>query len=240
MPNDHLFETVADYLRTELFPDISPQSQHVFLGLYRLIVQGSPVTLSDLSVALVINRSTLRKVLGKVDPSCLQYDEKDSIIAFAGLNQAPAPHRFLFDGIELYTWCAFDSLFLPHLLCGGAQVAQVSSTCSVTNATLQLTVTPQGPKNIDRATTVMSFVMPSPDQHCGNLRRAFCNHVNFLASPEAASIWKERHPDTAILSVKQVFELGRMRNQVCFKDVLSTSTGQNAPSVSDSQTSLNP
>ncbi len=218
MPNGHLFETVAGYLRSELFPDISLLSQRVLLGLYRLIAQGSPVAMSDLCGALVINSNTARGVLEAVGPSRLQYDAEGRIIAFAGLSQAPTPHRFLFDGFELYTWCAFDSLFLPHLLNGEARV---SSICPVTNATIQLTVTPKGPRDMDPGSTVMSFVMPTAEKHCGDLRGAFCNHVNFLASREEANIWQERNLDAAIFSVTEAFKLGRMRNEACFGEVFS-------------------
>ena len=135
MSDRKLLEVISDYLRTELFPDIDPPSQRVLLGLYRLVAQGAPVTIGNLATAFSMDSNAVRNILGSVEPSRLQYDEAGGIIAFAGLSQAPTHHRFLFEDRELYTWCAFDTLFLPQLLGGEARV---SSACPVTNAKIRI------------------------------------------------------------------------------------------------------
>jgi len=223
MNNPDLLETVADYLRTELFPDIDPLSQRVLLGLYRLVAQGTPVTIDKLGTTLSINNGAVASILKSVEPSRLQFDEAGGIVAFTGLSQAPTNHRFVFGDRELYTWCAFDTLFLPQLLGGEARV---SSTCPITKVKIQLAVTEAGPRFVEPSHAVMSFVMPDAKTRCGDLRGAFCNHVNFLASPEAGNTWAKRNAGTAIVSLDDAFDLGRARNEACFKDVLSRGANQ--------------
>ena len=91
-----MFATIARYLQTELFPCSDPFSQRVLLALYRLVAKGTPVTLESLSSAIGADRDAVGEVVEAVAPSRLQYDEAGRIIAFAGLSQVPAKHRFMF------------------------------------------------------------------------------------------------------------------------------------------------
>jgi alkylmercury lyase len=216
MDNPEQFEIIAHYLRTELFPDSSALSQRIALALYRQVSEGVPVTIRGLGDALGIDEHSIARTLADIDPSRLNHDKKGNITAFAGLSQTPAPHRFLCKGQTLYTWCVFDALFLPKLL--GAE-AQVSSICPVTRTKITLLVAPDGPRQIEPPTTVMSFVMPGPEDICGNLRGAFCNHVNFFATRKIAMDWQKGKPNAAILSLDAAFKLGQIRNQSFFNAI---------------------
>ena len=193
-PAETKFDAIAHYLHNELFPNSELFSQRVLLGLYRLLAQGSPVSLEELSATLGLDSAAVQKVIAAVAPSRLQYDGKGKIIAFAGLSQVPAPHRFSFGGRALFTWCAFDALFLPEILGGPARV---TSNCPVTEAEIRLTVTLDGPEEVAPRETAMSFVMPGTETCHTDLRGVFCNRVNFLASGQAADAWLARNPDAA-------------------------------------------
>ena len=223
MSDQKQFDVIAHYLRTELFPRSDLLSQRVLLSLYRLIAKGSPVTLESLGATLGIDNHAVKEVIELVAPSRLQFDEAGRIIAFAGFSQVPTGHRFMFGKHELFTWCAFDTLFLPRLLGGNARV---SSSCPVTDAEIRVTVTKDGLEDVQPDGAVMSFVMPEVENCCTDLRGAFCNHVNFLASRQAGVAWLERNADAAILSLHDAFALGQIRNQSGFSDVLADDTGQ--------------
>ncbi len=218
MTSQASFDAIVHYLRNELFPSSDHFSQHVLLGLYRLIAQGSPVSLEDLGTELGLGHAAVKRAIAAVAPSRLQYNDKGAIIAFAGLSQVPSPHRFSFGGRDLFTWCAFDTLFLPEVLGGSARV---SSKCPITAKEIRFTVTEEGPQAVTPGETVMSFVMPSTDTCCTDLRDVFCNHVNFLASRQAGAAWLARNPDATILSLNDAFALGRIRNDSAFGGVLS-------------------
>lgn len=229
MRNQPRLDAIAGYLRTELFPPGDPLSQRVLLGLYRLLAEGAAVTCERLSDRLGIDGDSVQGVLDSVASSRLQYDEAGAIIAFAGLSQVPTPHRFEFGGHELFTWCAFDALFLPELLGGPARVA---SLCPVTHADIRLTVSQDGLEDVEPSAAVMTFVMPDSRSHCADLRDAFCNHVTFLASPRAGGVWLKRNPGAAVLSLGDAFELGHIRNVSGFKDVLTgTLRGKDAEPI---------
>lgn len=223
MDDRKLFETAANYLQTELFPSSDPVSQRTFAGLYRLVAKGIPVTIDGLGDSLGLDGDAVTEALGSVPPSDLQYDEAGRIVAFVGLSQAPTRHRFEFGGRLLFTWCAFDTLFLPRLLGGEARI---SSTCPISDAGIGMTVTADGLSEIEPAGTRMSFAMPDAESRCADLRGAFCNHVSFLASAEAGAVWRERNPGGAVLSLDDAFALGQLRNEFCFKDVLAGDTGR--------------
>jgi alkylmercury lyase len=217
------FDTIAHYLRTELFPCSDFFSQHVLLTLYRLIAKGSPVSLESLGAASGSDSGAVKEVLEQVAPSRLQNDEAGRIVAFAGLTQMPANHRFVFNGRELFTWCAFDTLFLPELLDG---TARISSVCPVTGAAIGMMVSKDGLEVSVAGAAVMSFVMPDAENCCADLRGTFCNHVNFFASRRAGDIWLEHNPRAAILSLDDAFALGRINNHAGFKDVLAGYSGR--------------
>lgn len=223
MSDRTLFNVIAHYLRTELFPRGDLVSQRVLLGLYRQIATGDPVTIESLDATLGIDGVAVKEVIELVDPSRVQYDEAGRIIAFAGLSQAPTGHRFIFGEHELFTWCAFDTLFLPQLLGG---TARVSSSCPVTDTEIRFTVTEDGLEDTQPNGAVMSFVMPDVEKCCADLRGAFCNHVNFLASRQAGAVWQERNTDAAIITLDDAFALGRIKNRSDFRDVLADDTGQ--------------
>ena len=220
MTSQNPFDAIAHYLRSELFPSTDFLSQRVLLGLTRLIAQGSPVSLEELGATLGIDNAAVKKAIAAVAPSRLRIDDNGGITAFAGLSQAPTHHSFVFNGRELFTWCAFDALFLPEVLGGGARV---TSRCPVTEAEIRVTVTKDGPEEVAPGETVMSFVMPSADTCCADLRGAFCDHVNFLSSRKAGAVWLARVPDAAILSLADAFALGRVRNDSAFGGVLAES-----------------
>jgi len=217
----HLFGRIAQYLESRLFPCGDRFSQRVLLSLYRLVAKGSPVTLEGLGAAIGAGGAGgdgVREAVAAVPPSRLQYDEAGRIIAFAGLSQVPANHRFMFAERALFTWCAFDGLFLPALLGGRARI---SSICPVTHGEIRVTLGRNPLEAIEPEPAVMSFVMPDQERRCTDLRGSFCNHVNFFASRRAGEVWLEHNAKAVMLSLDDAFALGRVSNQANFRHALA-------------------
>lgn len=221
MRDQKIFATIARYLQGELFPCGDLFSQTLSLCLYRLVAKGTPVTLEMLGTAVGTNRDAVAAAIEALAPSRLQHDAAGAIIAFAGLSQVPANHRFLFANRELFTWCVFDGLFLPQILDGRAEI---SSFCPVTAADILLRVGPDQLEWVEPEGAVMSFVMPDHESCCADLRGSFCNHVNFFASRQAGGRWLEQNTKAVILSLDDAFALGQIRNQATFKDLLGDQT----------------
>jgi alkylmercury lyase len=143
----------------------------------------------------------------------VERDEDGRVVAFGGLSLAPTAHRFTVGERRLYTWCAWDTLFLPALLDGSARVR---SRCGVTGLDVRLTVDPSGVREVEPEPLWVSFPAPSSTS-VADITGSFCCHVHFLAGRAAADEWLSRHSGGTALTLHEAFELGR-RATSCLMD----------------------
>src|SRR6266508_6848529 len=95
--------------------------------LLRMLARGSPVAPARLAASARREKADVRATLRRW-PN-VRRDDRDRVVAFGGLSLCPTEHRFDVGGRRLYTWCAWDMLFLPRLL---DRHARVESRCPVT------------------------------------------------------------------------------------------------------------
>ena len=122
------------------------------------------------------------------------------------------PHRLELDGRTLWTWCAWDSLFIPEIL---GEVARVESKDPQSGATIRLTVTPEGVEAKEPATTVVSFVAPDAKQFnssADNVMASFCHFVFFFESRESGEAWATEHEGTFVLTLDEAADLAKRLN----------------------------
>jgi alkylmercury lyase len=141
----------------------------------------------------------------------VNYDDDGRVVAFSGLSLRPTAHRFTVGGRQLYTWCAWDTLFLPAML---GQSADVESTCPVTGSGVRLSVDPHGVRHADPQPLWVSFP-PAATTSTADITGTFCCHVHFLATPAAAEHWLNRHPDSTVLDIDDAYKLGRKATRRC-------------------------
>ena len=121
-------------------PTMTGEEQRLGLEIYRQLAQGEPVLKSDLAEALEAPTDTVDELLGHANLKSLTYTDKQGrIIGFGGLAVGEMPHRFKVDGRALYTWCAWDSLFIPGIL---DLEAEVESPAPGSSARVRLRVAP--------------------------------------------------------------------------------------------------
>ena len=152
--------------------------------------------------------------------SLIYRDDDGLIVGFGGLAVVPMNHRFRVNGRTLYTWCAWDALFLVDVL---NVRAEIESTCPQTGTAIHVTVSRAGVERIEPKEAVISFLFPDAplfEQSAGQTIASFCHYVHFLASPEVAEQWTAKHEGTFALSVDDGFRLGRMHNDARFGAVL--------------------
>jgi alkylmercury lyase len=202
------FATLSDSL-VGTFParDDAPLAR----ALLRELARGEPVAPSALRHAGAEGQEALTAALARW-PN-VEVDETGRIVAFSGLSLTPTPHRFAVGGRQLYTWCAWDTLFLPALL---DQPALVKSNCRVTGRNVRLTVEPSGVRETDPEPLLVSFPAPATTS-TADITGSFCCHVHFLAGREAADQWLSQHAGGAALTLQDAFELGRIATR-CFSD----------------------
>ncbi|HWP48513.1 MAG TPA: alkylmercury lyase MerB [Candidatus Limnocylindrales bacterium] len=207
-------EEIVALIRNSL-PKLSAEEQKVFVQIYRLLAVGQPVPHDKKPQTLHVSNDVVNDILSRWWG--IYYDEKDRIIGFWGLTLKPMSHRFEVNGHTLYTWCAWDSLFIPEII---QKTARVESTCPVTGAKIRLTVTPKDVKQLDPAGAVMSFITPEAAKIRENVIANFCHYVYFFSSAEAGTTWISKTPGTFLLSIDEAYYLGRKKNEFQFKEAL--------------------
>ncbi|MBT2419388.1 organomercurial lyase MerB [Streptomyces sp. ISL-22] len=179
--------------------------------LQTLLATGEPVTHAALAAQAHRIEGEIRQALAAMPDT--EYDAQGRIIGF-GLTFNPTPHRYETGGHTFYTWCALDTLAFPAVL---GHTATVTSPCRATGEPVRLTVTPDGPTDVEPTTAVVSLVTPEAPS---SVRTSFCNQVHFFTSADAAKGWLTAHPDARVLPVADAFEIGRP----IVEQILSSST----------------
>ena len=116
------------------------------------------------------------------------------------------------DGRTLWTWCAWDTLFIPEIL--GKRV-RVTSPDPETKEPVQLVVTPEKIESAAPEDAVVSFLMAEAsdfDTTAANVIKTFCHFVFFFASRSSGERWVAKHPGTFLYSLEHSFALAKRYN----------------------------
>jgi len=173
------------------------------MTLYRLLAEGNAVMTDRLARCVRVALAEVEGILsGQPD---VHRDSGGRIIGYGGLTVAKTKHRIQIGRKILYTWCAWDSLFIPQLL---GITAQVDSTCPATDQRVSLTVHPDRIDPDDERPPV-SFVAPDRDKAAADIVRHFCCHVQYFATKQAGNAWVSKHPGMRLATFDQAWKLGR-------------------------------
>jgi alkylmercury lyase len=205
-----------DSLATAIATAVPDFDEDIALAVYRRLAEGSPAPAADVAERASTPAERVERLLASW-PGVYLDDQKD-VIGFWGLTitRLTPTHRLEVDGVDLFAWCAWDTLFLPGIL--GA-TARVESQCPTTAETISLVVSPEGVVETSHPGAVVSFLLPDRDFDA-DVIQSFCHFVHFFASREAGEAWTSEHPGTFLLSLEEAFELGRLVNAMNFPSAL--------------------
>jgi alkylmercury lyase len=196
-----------------VLPTFAEDEQRAAITLYRELAKGSPVSATQLAAALDVPVSGAEALLDRDSIRCLVYpDEEGNVLGFGGLAAAPTSHELTLDGRTMWTWCAWDSLFIPAIL---GEQAEVESRDPQSGAAIRLTVTPEGIRSREPETTVVSFVALDAElfkSSADNLMGSFCHFVFFFESRESGEAWTAKHEGTFLLSLDEAADLAKRLN----------------------------
>ncbi|MGH8703918.1 MAG: organomercurial lyase [Burkholderiales bacterium] len=194
-------------------PRFSAEEQRIAVTLYRELAKGQPVDASQLGRALGASAAEARRFLERdAIRSFVFPDEQGRVLGFGGLAAAPMHHRLEVDGRALWTWCAWDTLFIPEIL---GKRARVASPDPDTKALVELVVTPQRIESAAPEGALVSFLMPEAgdfDAGAANVMKTFCHFVFFFASSASGEHWVRKHPGTFLYSLDDAFALAKRLN----------------------------
>lgn len=196
------------------FPELTERGRRVALEAYRSLALGRSVP--DYAVAAA-TRLQIREVRDELDAWPGVYrGETGRIVGFWGLTLNETRHRFEVGGKALYTWCAWDALFLPELL---GRPALIRSACARTDHEIIIRVANDA-LTVDPGSAVVSFLDPHDGDVDGDaIISTFCRHIFFFASRDEGEAWvRERGSRALILSIEDAFAVGRAFNQLRFGD----------------------
>jgi alkylmercury lyase len=200
------------------FPPLSGAAQRTGLALYRLLLETRPIDPHHLAAVMGMPAAEIVALLDEPGMRCqLLYDDSSSVIGFGGLTIASTVHRLTVDNRQMFTWCAWDSLFIPGLL--GATSARAESTCPVSSDLVCLTVTLNGVLPLAAREPVLSFTLPDVNECSQSAERSitrFCQHLRLFASYDAGSTWAAERNDVFLLSLDDAFTLGQRYNAARF------------------------
>lgn len=197
------------------FPQLSVDDQHLTLKLYQLLAEGEPVSYSRLSKALGQSTDVAKETLAQW-PGVF-YDESDRIVAFLGLSVEKTQHQLVVNGRTVYSWCAWDTLFIPGLL---NTTVNISSICGASGEEVKLTASPSGIESVVPGDAVMSFIIPDENDLRENITANFCHFVYFFRSFKDGEAWISRHDGTFLLSLEEAFKVGQLVNAARYKGAL--------------------
>ncbi len=196
------------------FPTLDAKEQTLSIKILQLLASGNPVSRQQLADSLQLPVETVTEMLDRWWG--VYYDEQERITGYWGLTVNPTQHCIQLNGQTLYTWCAWDTLFLPGLL---NTTVQIESRCAQTNNKVQLTLAPDGPQNIQPTGAVLSFLVPDSHDVKDNIVAHFCHFVYFFESMDAGLEWTAQRPDTFLLSIDDAYTLGKMVNASLYPDI---------------------
>lgn len=190
------------------FPTFGVEVQPIWVQAIRALADGEPVPMAKIARAAGVSEEDVHRFFHeRLSPGWSYFDDAGRLVGFWGLSILPvSPHRLQVDGQTLHAWCAWDTLFLPHIL---QRPADVRSVCPVTGKAIELRVMPE---RLDRAapeTAVMSFILADKQQIATDVVLNFCHRVHFFASWEAGREWQTQHTDSVLVAIEDAFVLGR-------------------------------
>ncbi len=201
----------------QALPSFTPDEQRTALALYRELAKGRPVDGVQLGRALGVTPGEARAILNRDSMKIFIYpDDEGRVLGFGGLAVAPMHHRLEVDGRTLWTWCAWDALFIPELLGGPARI---ESPDPETGEVVRLVATPREVESAEPQRAVVSFLLPDAqdfDSSAANVMANFCHFIFFFASRPSGERWVSKHPGTFLYSLDDAFVLAKRLNARIF------------------------
>lgn len=193
------------------YPVPTEREQDVSLKLFHLLTEGNPVEIRDLAESVDLPHSIVSEMIEKW--SDVYYDDKQHIIGHGGLTFKPTKHKIMFDDHTLYTWCAWDTLFLPAIL---GKTLDIESQCPVDDSIVWVRVNQEGVQAIEPKEAMISFMLPSKECIQKDIQSNFCYYVNFFPSAKIGEQWVQQHSKTYLISIEEAFKIGQIKNQAQF------------------------
>jgi len=210
-----MIETTAlEQLFIQAFPSLDKTGQQQAIQLYQLLSRGKNINIDQFA-------STIDKSLQETDHlleawTGVSINEQQLIDGFWGVSTKETSHQFCINQSTLYTWCAWDLLFMPVIY---QQTITAKTRCPVSDQAIELVISPDRIETVNPGSAMITFIKPDLDAIKEDVTGSFCQYVFFVASEETGIKWQQQRSDGFLLSMEQGFNLGKKIIQQVFKDI---------------------
>ncbi len=206
-------EAVANALRAAA-PTLEPEDRGLALELYRALLGGRRVSVSELAANTGLVAEQIEATLHRW-PGVFR-DREGRVVGFWGLAVTGFPHRLTSAAGQVRTWCALDPLLIAPLV---TPEARIESTDPLNGERISLTVTPNGVRDVVPSTAVISMLVPDGNFDHDVVQR-FCHYVLFFESQGTGRQWIAEHPRTFLLTVEEAFQVAQRAWPSLFRGAL--------------------
>ena len=219
-------ERVGGVTDTGLF-DYDPLATKLLLRIWQALADGRPVSAEHCARIISELGNDSASAHRFLDAVC-ERDPAGDIVGAVGLALDGHPYQFRVNGVDLCTWCAVDTLFLPAML---GRRAEVSSVSPLSGDNIRLIVDAQGVQCREPESTVVSLpVVDAADVDTGSARGiqgTFCCRAHFFATREEGERWAEAHQGAEIVTLDEGFQHTMQRWSKMLKFAPGSGDGDN-------------
>ena len=140
----------------------------------------------------------------------VEYSATGEILAYRGVTLNQTKHYVFHNNVKIYTWCAFDTLFLADLL---VEPVSIFSNCPACGKAISCKVTDRNLISSKDSDIVMSFIIPDKVDFCEDLQNAFCCKVYFFCNQQCGSEWINLSPEIALFNLAESLVIAQERNR---------------------------
>lgn len=169
------------------------------------LAKGHPVSPAQLADIWEMPLEQVQAILAQAEENGQVEINANGDLVGAVLSLNPTHHQVLMDNKRLYAWCAYDAIYAPGVV---GKPAQIVSNDPVTGETIRVSITPTGVEKVQPESTVVSVVGAETDMRAGPASPR-CTQMLFFESRESAEHWRRNRSGIFILTVEEVFEIGR-------------------------------
>ena len=191
-----------------LLPNLNKEECQISKFLYQKLALGRSVPIETIASELQKPIQEIQDHLKQM--TYIEYNRTSEISAYRGVTLNQTQHYVFHNNSKIYTWCAFDTLFLADLL---VEPVGISSNCPTCRKVIAFKVTDRDLTNLKDSDIVMSFIIPNKVDYCENLQNAFCCKVHFFCNEQCGHEWINLSVEIGFFDLSESLVIAQERNR---------------------------
>jgi alkylmercury lyase len=146
---------------------------------FRSLLAGQPASFEEIAEKAGVSLGSARRSAGDVASVGMAELDEDTVVGMDGVTTRATSHRITLDGVDLWTWCAYD---IVGIAAGLGSDAVGTTRCGHCGRELKVEIRRGDPEG--------DFVGWLPAEACSNVMAEFCPSALFFCSREHLEAWR--------------------------------------------------